>query len=277
LLLPPLVGDIEDLVRGLPDDVVAIQAWLEQLAVTYPLFPATDVIQGLAEQLRAATHQLTGLLTQALVVVRLALGVLGGALNGIFVLILALYITADSHRILRYLLAFLPENRQIQAERVAEHIGVRLGGWVRGQLTLSAIVGTMTFFGLSLIGVRYAVLLALVMAIGETVPMVGPIVAAVPAVIVAFFGSPFQGFMTLGLYVLVQQLENHLIVPRVMSRAVSLHPLAVLLALLVGSELMGVTGAILSVPVTAALSVIVDEIRQEKIERNERSPDASLA
>lgn len=268
LLLPPLVREIEHLVRGLPEDVLVVQAWLEQLAAAYPYLPAVDITQGVAEQLRAAARQITGLLTQALVVVRVALGVLGGALNGIFVLILALYITADSQRILRYLLAFLPEDRRVQAERVAGHIGLRLGGWVRGQLLLSAIVGTITLVGLSAIGVRYAVLLALVAAIGESVPMIGPIVSAVPAVIIAFFQSPLQGFLTLGLYILIQQLENNLIVPKVMARAVSLHPLAVLLALLIGSELMGVTGAILSVPVTAALSVIVDEVRHEKIERS---------
>jgi predicted PurR-regulated permease PerM len=268
LVVPPLAAEIEDLAGGLPTYLADFQAWLRALPARYPFLPV-DLNQVLGRQLQAAATELVGLLGQALVVVRLALGVLGGALNGIFVLILALYITADSRRILDYLVAFLPEDRREQAQRVAGHIGRRLGGWVRGQLLLSAIIGAMTLVGLSLIGVRYAVLLALIAAVGEAIPMIGPFISAVPGVAIAFFQSPLQGFLTLGLYILVQQLENNLVVPRVMSRAVSLHPLAVMLALLAGGELMGVTGAILSVPVTAALSVIVDEARRERLARRD--------
>jgi predicted PurR-regulated permease PerM len=108
------------------------------------------------------------------------------------------------------------------------------------------------------------VLLALIAAVGEAVPMVGPIFSAIPAVIIAFFQSPLQGFLAIGLYIIVQQLENNLVVPKVMERAVSLHPLAVMVALLAGGELLGVTGAILSVPVTAALAVVIHEVRRER-------------
>jgi predicted PurR-regulated permease PerM len=115
-----------------------------------------------------------------------------------------------------------------------------------------------------LIGVRYAVLLSIIAALGEAVPTIGPIVSAVPAVAIAFFQSPLQGFLTLGMYVIIQQLENSVIVPKVMERAVALHPLAVLVAILVGAELLGVIGAVLSVPVAAAILVIVEEVRRER-------------
>jgi predicted PurR-regulated permease PerM len=276
IALPPLFRELEDLVRRLPAEAMHFQAWVETLPETYPFLPA-DISQPAATQLRSLTAQFSGLLSQALVVVRLAVGILGGALNGIFTLILALYITADSRRILRYFVTFLPENRQDQAQRVAEHIGQRLGGWVRGQLLLSAIIGSMTLVGLSLIGVRYAVLQSLIAAVGEAVPMVGPIFAAVPAIIIAFLQSPVQGFLTLGLCILIQQLENNLVVPKVMGRAVALHPVAVMLALLIGSELMGITGAILAIPVTAALSVIIDEIRHERVERRLVDPTTPVA
>jgi predicted PurR-regulated permease PerM len=266
LVLPPLIGEAEDLAARTPSYVANLQAWIQELPARYAFLPA-DLDQTIASQLQAAALQVIGLLSQALVVVEVALGVLGGALNGIFVLILALYITADSRRILGYVLAFAPGERQPQAARVARRIGQRLGGWVRGQLLLSGIIGLMTLVGLSALGVRYAVLLAIIAAVGEAIPMIGPIISAVPAVAIAFTHSPLQGFLTIGLYLLIQQLENNLVVPRVMSRAVSLHPLAVMVALLAGSELMGVTGAILSVPVTAALSVIVDEMRRERLGR----------
>lgn len=265
LVLPPLVHEIEDLVGRLPLYAAAVQSWVRGLPDAYPFLPRLAFDETLAAQLQGLSAQLSGLLSQALVLVRVALGVLSGTFNAVLTLILALYITSDSQRILQYLLAFLPADRQVQAERVAERMGQRLGGWVRGQLLLSGVIGLVTLLGLSLLGVQYAVLLAIVAAIGEAIPMVGPILSAVPAVIIAFIHSPTQGFLTLGLYVLIQQLENHLIVPRVMSRAVELHPLAVILALLAGSELLGITGAILAVPVTAAVSVVVDEVRRERI------------
>lgn len=270
LVIPPLARELRDLATRAPIYAASIQSWLDTLPIRYPFLPEFNLNESLGQQVRGAASQLTGLLSQALVLLRLALGLVGGTLNGIFILILALYITADSDRILRYLIAFLPTDRQVQAERVASHIGQRLGGWVRGQMLLSAIIGGMTLVGLSLIGVPYAVLLALIAALGEAVPMIGPIVSAVPAVIIAFIYSPVQGLLTLGLYILIQQLENNLVVPKVMGRAVALHPLVVMLALLAGSQLMGVTGAILSVPVTAALSVVVDEMRRERLERQAR-------
>jgi predicted PurR-regulated permease PerM len=267
VLLPPLLHDLEDLVRRSPGLLTDLQQGLQEWVDRSALLPQTDVRENLSNQLRQAAGQLVGLLSQALGVVRLALGVVSGTLDAILTLVVALYITADSRRIRGYLIAFLPVDRQAQGARVASRIGQRLGGWVRGQLLLSSIIGLVTLVGLSLLGVRYAVLLALIAAIGEAVPMIGPIISAVPAVIVALTQSPTQGLLTLGLYVLIQQLENHLIVPRVLSRAVELHPLAVMLALLAGSQLMGIAGAILSVPVSAAVSVIVDELRRERLEQ----------
>ena len=277
VVVPPVVDDTEALVRSIPSYVGDFEEWVLALPQRYPFLPTfgeEDLATGLVDQIQSLVSQLgsqlSGLLGQTLTVLRFLVGFLSGALNGIFVLVLALYITQDSERILRYLVAFMPEERQDQVLQTAGRIGDRLGGWVRGQITLSAIIGALTFVGLSLIGVRYAVLLALFAAVGEAIPLIGPIISAVPAVIVASFQSPLQGLLTLGLYIVVQQLENNLIVPKVMERAVALHPLAVMLALLAGSELMGVSGAILSVPVAAALSVLVREVRLEQRERGQR-------
>ncbi|MBI3972812.1 MAG: AI-2E family transporter [Chloroflexi bacterium] len=264
IVVPPVVEDFEDLVRRLPRYGDAFEAWLESLVTRFPFLQAIQADRTLAEQLAASAGQLVTFAGQALVVVQVAVDVLAAALNGIFILILALYITVDRERIQRYLIGFLPADRQVQARSIASRIGDRLGGWLRGQVLLSAIIGALTFVGLTAIGIRYPVLLALVAAIGEAIPMIGPIISAIPAVIIAFFHSPLQGLLTLGLYIVIQQLENNLIVPKVMERAVALHPLAVMLALLAGAELLGVTGAILSLPVAAALAVVIDEIRRER-------------
>jgi predicted PurR-regulated permease PerM len=122
-----------------------------------------------------------------------------------------------------------------------------------------------------LIGLPYAAALALIAAVGELVPNLGPIIAAIPLVAVGFISSPTQGLLALAAAVLIQQLENNLIVPRVMSQAVDLHPVVVMLAILSGNELLGIPGALLAVPVTASLSVILEEIQ---LSRSLAAPEA---
>ncbi|HEU5314801.1 MAG TPA: AI-2E family transporter [Chloroflexota bacterium] len=261
-VIPPAAAQVRQLGRDAPHYLEEIQRWANGLSDRYPFLPP-GLGEALPAQLQASAGQLRGVLDQALVALGLVLEALQGVLNFVFILFLALYLTTDSERIRRYFISFISADRRRQAETVTEHIGERLGGWVRGQIALSAIIGGITLVGLLVIGVPYAVLLALVAAIGEAVPMIGPIISAVPAVIVAFFDSPLKGLLTIGLYIIVQQVENVFVVPKVMERAVSLHPLAVMMALLIGGELYGVTGAILSVPVAAAISVVVNEVRRE--------------
>jgi predicted PurR-regulated permease PerM len=261
-VIPPAAAQVRELAKDAPRYLEELQRWANGLSDRYPFLPS-GMGEMLPAQLQSGAGQLRGVLDQALVALGLVLEALQGILNFVFILFLALYLTTDAERIRRYFISFLPADRRGQAETVTAHIGERLGGWVRGQIALSGIIGGITLVGLLVIGVPYAVLLALVAAIGEAVPMIGPIISAVPAVIVAFFDSPLKGLVTIGLYIIVQQVENVFVVPKVMERAVSLHPLAVMMALLIGGELYGVTGAILSVPVAAAISVVVNEVRQE--------------
>jgi predicted PurR-regulated permease PerM len=227
-------------------------------------------------QLSGLVSRLFGVFSQALLVFQYVLNLVSGLLDVLMILLLALYITTDGPRIGRYLRAFLPPDRHEQASRITNRIFVRLGGWVSGQILLCLIIGSMSWLGLTVIGVPYAVVLALIAGIMEAVPNIGPIIAAVPAVLIAALYSPWQALLVAILYIVIQQLENYVVVPRVMSRAVELHPLAVLLALLVGSELMGVLGAVLAVPVTAAISVIVDEIRSERLAPSVDTSDPAL-
>jgi predicted PurR-regulated permease PerM len=211
----------------------------------------------------------SGIVAQAPQLVRVATGAFSGVFQLLFTLILALYLTADGERIRRYVIQLFPFDRQAQMLRVSEHVGKRLGAWARGQVVLGAIIGTMTWVAALAIGLPYAGALALIAGVGELIPTLGPIIAAVPFVAIGFLNSPTQGLLALGAAVLIQQLENNLIVPRVMGQAVELHPVVVMVAILAGNELLGVTGALLAVPVAASLSVVFDEIEQERLARRE--------
>jgi predicted PurR-regulated permease PerM len=265
LILQVVVVEVQNLVNSVPVYAPRIVAYVNDLLDLIP--GARDFLADfdITAQLSGFVNRILGAFSQALVVFQYALGLLSGLLDVLMILLLALYLTTDGPRIARYLRAFLPPGRHAQASRVTSRIFARLGGWVSGQILLCLIIGFVSWVGLTLIGVPYAVVLALVAGIMEAVPNVGPIIAAVPAVLVAAIYSPWKALLVALLYVLIQQLENYIIVPRVMSKAVELHPLAVLLALMIGGELMGVLGAVLSVPVAAAISVVVDEIRAERL------------
>jgi predicted PurR-regulated permease PerM len=257
--------DANALATSLPEYAIKLQATIDDLVARNP--DLASAVSGALPSVRDLLGGAVGLAGQASRLVGFATGLFGGVLYLLFSLILALYLTIDGERIRRYLIGFLPADRHDQALLITERIGARLGAWARGEAVLGAIIGGVTWVGALLLGLPYASALALIAGVGELVPNLGPIIAAVPLVLVGLLVSPTHGLLALVLAVVIQQLENNLIVPRVMSQAVNLHPIAVMLAILSGNELLGIPGALLAVPVVASLSVIVDEIQRERLAR----------
>jgi predicted PurR-regulated permease PerM len=264
VVLATVAPDVSALATSLPYYVLSAETALQEVLASNP-----DLAARVSGALPTAQDLMSGavtLLGQASRLVGVATGLLSGLLYFLFTLILALYLAIDGDRIRRYLIQFLPFGRQDQALLVTERIGVRLGAWARGEALLGAIIGALTWVAALMLGLPYAGALALIAAIGELVPNLRPIIAAVPLVLVGFLSSPQQGVLALIVAVLIQQLENNLIVPRVMARAVNLHPIAVMLAILAGGELLGIPGALLAVPFVASLSVVIEEIQRERLE-----------
>lgn len=141
---------------------------------------------------------------------------------------------------------------------------VRLGGWARGQLFLMLTIGVLSYIGLLVLGIPYALPLAILAGIFEIVPYIGPIIAAVPAIILAFSISPFLGFAVIGLTILIQQIENYLLVPKIMEKSTGVSPVIILISLAVGYRLAGVSGMIISIPVV----IIIQTLIQEKFAKN---------
>jgi predicted PurR-regulated permease PerM len=175
--------------------------------------------------------------------------VIGRIASFFFVFVLSFYLTIEEEGVRKFLRAVTPKDKEIYAVKVWERAQKKLSRWLGSQLLLGLIVGCMTFIGLTIIGIPYAIGLALLAAVFELVPTVGPIVAAVPAVFIAFMKSPLLGVITLILYIVVQQLENNLLVPKIMQKTGGLNPVITLLALLVGAKLAGIVGMIMAIPV----------------------------
>lgn len=140
----------------------------------------------------------------------------------------------------------------------------KLGRWLRAQMLLGVIVGVFIFIGLTILGVQHALLFAVITAVFEIIPVVGPILAAIPAVIIGFLISPIMGVSIIALYVIVQQVESHVIVPVVMKKAVGLSPLIVVVALLIGAELGGIFGLLLAVPITTICAELLNDWDRKK-------------
>ena len=187
------------------------------------------------------------------------------------VLFMIVYMLIDAERLRNLvLLIFRPEVRA-DRQRVLTRIARRLTSWLSGQLILSAMMGGAIFISLLLLRIPYALPLAILAMLGETVPVLGPIVATAPALAIAILHSRWQFWSVLILAVVLQKIENFLIVPRVMSRKVRISPLAVFIAFMIGGALLGVIGALLAVPVAAIVQVAFDEAF---VARRERRQDA---
>jgi predicted PurR-regulated permease PerM len=170
------------------------------------------------------------------------------------------YLLLERKQLHHYLKFLFASEAEAKAEKFVGQIEQKIGGWVRGELMLMTIVGVTTFIGLALLRIPFALPLALLAGVLELLPNVGPTVSAIPAIIIAYLvGSWPLALFTLALYILIQQLENHLIVPQVMRAAVGINPVITILIMLTGFKLAGVSGAILAIPVYIVLQATLTE------------------
>ena len=160
-------------------------------------------------------------------------------------------------------------------ERLFDRVKQRLGLWLRGQLLLGAVVAVLSYVGLLLLHVKFALVLALLAGVTELIPVIGPFIGAVPAVLVAASDHALLGLWVALLYVGIQQLENHLLVPRIMAEATGLNPIAVIVAILAAAKLAGIVGVLLAVPAAIIVKVLVDEWLEVRAARESGSHEAS--
>lgn len=193
----------------------------------------------------------------------ITLGLFNNILSVLSVFVFTLYISLDLPHTKKKLLSFLPQERQQVAWEIISSIESSLGNWIKGQAVLMLAVGLASYIGLLVLNVPYALSLALIAGILEVVPVLGPIVSAVIFCIVGFAVSPVMGFLVLILSILIQQLENNFLVPKIMQKVIGFNPLVTMLALLIGAKVFGVAGALISLPVALSISVITSKLLQD--------------
>jgi len=206
---------------------------------------------------QALAQQLTTLSGNVL---KVTWGAFSSALTILSVLVLSSYVLLDLENLKKLLFSFLKQADHGMATGIIDEMESKLGAWLRGQLLLMLCIGLMTFSGLWVLGINYALPLAVIAGLLEIVPTIGPIVAAVPAALVGFAISPLAGVGVVILFILIQQLENSFVVPRVMQRAVGFNPLITLIILLAGGQLFGIVGAVLAVPTVLVGSILFQHL-----------------
>jgi predicted PurR-regulated permease PerM len=183
------------------------------------------------------------------------------------VLFMVAYMLIDGDRLRNLFLLIYPPEVRGARRRTMRRIARRMSSWLSAQLLLSLIIGVTTFIGFTALRIPYALPLSIMAAVGELIPVIGPTVGAIPALAVALLLSPWQFWAVLAFAVLLQKAENWFIVPRVMSAKVSVSPLAVFIAFMIGASLLGLIGAIIAIPVAAIVQVAFEEVFVKHRER----------
>ena len=263
IFIPPLFLEVSDLSRTLPEQIESGEVTNSSLESVLSLGGLNQSfrLQDLLREAERSIGQFTG------GVFTTASTVFGGAFSFILILVLSFYLSVQDRGIENFLRVVIPYKYEGYIVGLWKRSEEKIGQWMKGQLVLALIVGVLVFLGLTIFQVKYAFVLAVIAAMFELIPVFGPILAAVPAVLLAFTDNPTTGFMVLGLYIIIQQFENHLIYPLVVKKIVGLSPIIVIIALIVGAKLAGFLGIILAVPLATILMEVASDIEKRKMAR----------
>ena len=229
--IPKLVDQSTRLITELPDFVARVM-------------PYWDV------DVRSLTQQIAPLGQNVL---RITVGIFSNLITTMTVLVFTFYFLLERRNAQAFLTSIMGVGAAVQVLNMLRSIERRLGAWVHGELLLMFFVGLLVYIGLTFLRIDFALPLAIIAGLLEIVPIVGPVISAVPAVLVALASSPLLALSVVALYFIVQQIENNLMVPMIMKRSVGLSPIITILALMVGGRLAGLVGAVLAVPIVLVL------------------------
>lgn len=197
-------------------------------------------------------------------IAKAAISLFSNVLSGFVLLVVTFYMLLERKNIHKYSFKFFGHDGRDASLKILETLEGRLGRWVNAELLLMTTIGLMSFIGYNLIGISYAVPLAIIAGLLEAVPNIGPTVSTVLAIIVGLTISPLHALLALILGILIQQLENNFIVPKIMKETVGLNPLVTILLIAVGAKLGGIAGAVLAVPVYLTIEVFLQVLVRPK-------------
>ena len=242
LIIPSLVQEISHLFKNLPFIIKK----------TFPNAPINFFTNFF-------TQNLPGIANQAVDIIK---GIFSNIIFVTSTLFFGFYFVLDNHLIEKLLGNFFEDSEVSKIEYIIDKGQKRMASWFWGEVILMLVIGTMSFIGLTIIGMKYVLALSVLAGLLEVIPNLGPITSAIPAFLIGFSYSPVMGGSTIVLNLIIQQLENNLIVPFIMKKVIGLHPIVTLIALIIGGKLAGILGVILAVPTTIFVETVLIEIQK---------------
>ncbi len=264
LMLPPMVTERRNVQENLPDSAREIEDLLRSFGIHVEL------------QDRARNFNWDDLFP-ARAAVSYGQRVLTTTLSVITVVVMTAYLLADTPRISSFIIQFVPAGRRDDADRLFISMSRVVGGYLRGQIITSLCIGVFVFVLLRIVGVPNPIAFAVLAGLADIVPLVGAFVATVPPVATALEDSSTKALVVLAAMVAYQQFEDRFLVPRVYGRTLNLPPIIVLVAVLAGAELLGITGVLLALPLTAAGRVLLDYAMESRLRFVPQPSDEVLA
>ncbi len=259
LVIPSIANDLSQLNSTLPKIVDKVSTSLENVQKGSPQYlDFISEIQNLLDTFSAYLQQ------SSQSVIGLIVNVFGGLLSFVAIIISSFYLSVMKKGIESFIHSVVPSDNESYISDLWKRVEAKVGKWLQGQLLLALIMGLIVYIGLSLMGIKFALILALLAMALEIVPMAGPVLAAIPAVFLAFLQSPSLGLWLIVFYVVVQQLESQVLVPLVLGKTTGLNPVVVIIAILVGAQLAGIAGMLLSVPVATIIVEMLDDLAKHK-------------
>lgn len=258
LVIPFVSQEVGKLTEDLPRFIAKITASLEVIKGETGNFDIIGQLQILLDSfsqfLQESSQSAVGLI----------INVFGGIISFFGIIVISFYLSVMKKGIDTFLQSVVPDKYESYILDLWHRSEKKLGQWFQAQVLLSLIIGLLTFVGLSLLNVKFALVLAVIAMILELVPNVGPVLAAIPAVTLGFFQSSSLGFWVIILYIAIQQFENHILTPLILGRALGINPVVVIIALLVGFNLAGIIGMILAVPLATIIVEWFNDIAEKK-------------
>ncbi len=248
IVLPALVEQVRDLLSHLPDYLAKSQNWL----VTHHLIRKAFTMPELLERGPSTNTTVSS-------VVGVVNHVVGFIITSFTVLLLSFYLVVDGEGLFKEFLRWLPRDQRTVWHAISSDVADKVGAWMFGQFMLCALICTTAGIGFWWIGLPYFYVLAIVCGVGELIPMLGPIFSAVPALAVAATVNSHTVIIVAIFLFVQQQLENNVIVPRIMQKQTGMNPIVVVIAIIIGGSLLGVLGALLAVPTAAVIQILVRE------------------
>lgn len=258
IFIPPLLDNILYIIERAPEYAESLRVWgglpapFDSISGNFTLSDVVTRVEG----------TIAGLSTGILGV---ATSIFGGVLSFVIIIVLSFYLSVQRNGIASFLRIITPLRYESYIIDLWGRSQRKIGRWLQGQLILSLLVGILVYLGLMILGVPNALMLAMLAALFELIPLFGPVLAAVPAIAVALIdGGTSLGIMTLLLYIIIQQFENHLLHPLVVNKVVGVPPIIVIIALLIGGKLAGFIGILLAVPIAAVLMEFTNDVERKK-------------